>query len=334
MLGYRGEEEGLSVDQRLDEGSGDAGVTSPPDTVQPDDGEPGDDVSEALPPRRVWPSLVVLPVVLVAIILSTGALSGVFAAVHVAEGVDDLIELMMALQDDWRFVSLVVVNNMVVMGALALIAARLSRERITERLGLVRPIISPPTLLLVIVGTGFLWATMMLTQHTLIDWSMEEFADEIQPLSNIADVHPLLLVLLLGVLPPVAEELLFRGYVQRRLTRRWGPVVGIAVASLAFAFFHGHPLQMAAVLPLGVWCGFIAWRSESVLPAMLAHAANNMLAVTFLLFLPMLADLQQHPEWSNMSRLAAPIVMLFMLMMGLCFVWAVIRLMGTDVGRR
>ena len=78
-----------------------------------------------------------------------------------------------------------------------------------------------------------------------------------------------------AVVAPVYEELLFRGYVFRGLSRSAGPVVAIVVSSLLFAGFHGDPLHAIAVLPMGLFLGWLRWRTGSIWPCMIAHGLNN-----------------------------------------------------------
>ena len=90
-----------------------------------------------------------------------------------------------------------------------------------------------------------------------------------------------LLVLLVSVslVPGIAEEIFFRGLVQRSLTARLGAPLGIGLASLLFGAFHVDPPQAIGAAVLGVALGFIVWRTKSVVPAIVAHAANNALAL-------------------------------------------------------
>jgi membrane protease YdiL (CAAX protease family) len=82
------------------------------------------------------------------------------------------------------------------------------------------------------------------------------------------------------VLPPLIEEPLFRGYIQRRLLQRWSPAVAIGVSSLLFAVMHMDSLQhVIAVLPLGIVIGLLAYRTNSIKPGMLVHAIHNIGAV-------------------------------------------------------
>ncbi|WP_164102855.1 CPBP family glutamic-type intramembrane protease [Candidatus Laterigemmans baculatus] len=87
------------------------------------------------------------------------------------------------------------------------------------------------------------------------------------------------IALLIGVAPAVCEELLFRGYLQPRLTRLIPPSIGVFLASALFAAFHLDPVHVIAVFPLGLWLGFLSYRSGSLFPAMIGHFVNNVLSV-------------------------------------------------------
>lgn len=76
-----------------------------------------------------------------------------------------------------------------------------------------------------------------------------------------------------------AEELFFRGLVQRGLERSIGAVGAIGIAALAFGAAHADAVRAAAAVPLGVYLGALAWRDGSIRPALLAHAVNNAVAV-------------------------------------------------------
>ncbi len=94
------------------------------------------------------------------------------------------------------------------------------------------------------------------------------------------------LALMIGLTPAICEELLFRGYIQTRLTRTAGPAMGIVIASMLFAAFHMDTVHIIAVFPLGLYLGFIAWRSGSLFPAILGHFVNNVTSVIAVVFAP------------------------------------------------
>lgn len=82
-------------------------------------------------------------------------------------------------------------------------------------------------------------------------------------------------VLFVGIAPGFLEEMVFRGYTQQRLVKRWGATTGIVVTSILFGLFHITPQAILVALPLGFWFGYVAWRSGSILPAILCHFFVN-----------------------------------------------------------
>jgi membrane protease YdiL (CAAX protease family) len=76
-----------------------------------------------------------------------------------------------------------------------------------------------------------------------------------------------------------AEELLFRGLLQRGLAPRLGSAAAIALAAGAFAAAHGDLVHAVAAFPLGVYLGVLAWRDGSIRAALAAHVGNNAVAV-------------------------------------------------------
>jgi membrane protease YdiL (CAAX protease family) len=82
-------------------------------------------------------------------------------------------------------------------------------------------------------------------------------------------------VLFIALAPGIAEEVLFRGYMQRRFLARWKPWTAIVVTSVIFAIYHVMPHVMGLAFVMGIWLGYMAWRSGSVLPGMCCHALVN-----------------------------------------------------------
>ncbi len=84
---------------------------------------------------------------------------------------------------------------------------------------------------------------------------------------------------LLAGLAPLVEELVFRGLLYGWLAGRWGAGMAVIGSSIAFAAAHVEPAHVILVLPLGLMFGWLRWRSGSLWPSLVAHMANNGLAV-------------------------------------------------------
>lgn len=96
------------------------------------------------------------------------------------------------------------------------------------------------------------------------------------------------------------EELLFRGFLLKRLSRRFGFFIGNAVQSLLFGLLHGMMFLVLAGIPktilIIIFTGGIAWcmgyvnekkADGSILPSWCIHAASNIFSgacSAFLLF--------------------------------------------------
>lgn len=163
--------------------------------------------------------------------------------------------------------------------ACALGAAALSPVPWRERLGLGRgtfPIWSWPVLAFATPVVAFI------TSLTL-GMFMKEPSDHMLWMEKLFREQPLsllpLLLLLIGVLPGLGEELLYRGYVQGRLAKVWPASLSILLTSVIFGLAHVDPTHALHVIPLGIWLGILAWRTESLWPTILGHAANNSLAL-------------------------------------------------------
>lgn len=91
------------------------------------------------------------------------------------------------------------------------------------------------------------------------------------------------------VLVPIAEELLFRGYLYgrlRALVGRWGAVL---LSTVVFAVAHGWSVRtgawvlVAQTAVLGGVLGWVRLRSERLLPSIVAHIVNNAVAILLVL---------------------------------------------------
>ena len=81
----------------------------------------------------------------------------------------------------------------------------------------------------------------------------------------------------IGLLAPLAEEVVFRGAILKSLLRSprlsvWG---AIALSAVAFALVHFNPAQMPHAFLIGLLLGWMYWRTGSILPGVAYHWANN-----------------------------------------------------------
>ena len=109
----------------------------------------------------------------------------------------------------------------------------------------------------------------------------EHLSDPLQPiLTTLAGVAPVGWVLfLLTVVVPIGEETFFRGFVYGGLRTRWGAVAGTLVSAAFFSAVHAQVVHGLPIFLLGVVLALLYERTGSLLPPMIAHAVNNVIAV-------------------------------------------------------
>lgn len=235
-------------------------------------------ITPAKPP--VWPIFVVLLLSIGVQILGLG-LTGVLVILRHPEALRSPAELHFVLREALESPENILLTAAATMAGFALLAAGatwLGGERLRDRLRLTRPSATPGLMLVALMGVlGLQLAFMAAAQLKYLPQSdaLEEMFIKINALDPLGKLAALLVI---GVAPGICEEALFRGYVQTGLTRRWGPWRGALITGFLFGLMHLNLLQGLFAMVLGVYLGLLTERTGSVLPAMLLHGTNNVIA--------------------------------------------------------
>jgi membrane protease YdiL (CAAX protease family) len=123
---------------------------------------------------------------------------------------------------------------------------------------------------------------------------------EVPDLSRIPFLTLLCFVLTSAAVAGIAEEAAFRGYMQRPIERRHGPVLAILVTGIVFGFLHFAHAEVTLVLmpyylAVAAVYGALAYLTNSILPSLALHAGGNILGDIGLL-------LGGRAEWQATSR--------------------------------
>jgi membrane protease YdiL (CAAX protease family) len=93
-----------------------------------------------------------------------------------------------------------------------------------------------------------------------------------------------------GVLAPVAEELLYRGALLRSLLRKTTPGWAVFISAAVFALVHfgdpsiGTVMAFPAILSLGLVSGYQATKTGDLSNSIMLHMGFNTLSLIDLLF--------------------------------------------------
>jgi CAAX protease family protein len=86
-------------------------------------------------------------------------------------------------------------------------------------------------------------------------------------------------MIVIALTPAICEELLFRGLIQKNLSIGLSKKSGFVLTGIIFGFYHLNPFTLVPLVIIGVYLGFILYRSETILIPMIAHFFNNGISV-------------------------------------------------------
>ena len=141
---------------------------------------------------------------------------------------------------------------------------------------------------------GVLFWVFILTFGTIIpsEWLLEqldvEMSESVQHVFEQIMSTPVGYVAI-GLLAPLAEEMVFRGAILRVLLqvfdRRWH-WLPIVISAVLFGAVHGNMAQFLHAMLLGLLLGWLYYRTDSIVPGVVLHWVNNSIAYVIFNLLP------------------------------------------------
>ncbi|HZW38846.1 MAG TPA: CPBP family intramembrane glutamic endopeptidase [Ignavibacteriaceae bacterium] len=93
----------------------------------------------------------------------------------------------------------------------------------------------------------------------------------------------LLVVFVVSVIPALCEETMFRGFIQRSFEFTMTPFKAALLTAIFFALNHFNPYGLLPLIALGLFFGYAAYKSNSIVVPMVLHFMNNFIAVVMYL---------------------------------------------------
>lgn len=122
-----------------------------------------------------------------------------------------------------------------------------------------------------VVVPALYWPLLRLLDRTAGD--VESEARELTDAASGAGIA--VLVVIVGIGAPFAEELFFRGLLLRAVEKRWSLAVAVVASTVVFGLSHFQGIQLPALLLFGAVAGVLTVRTGRLGPAILCHAGFN-----------------------------------------------------------
>lgn len=92
-------------------------------------------------------------------------------------------------------------------------------------------------------------------------------------------LEAVLIVFVVAVIPALSEEMMFRGYIQRSFEIKIKPFYAAFITAVFFGANHFNPYGLLPLIILGLYFGYAAYVSDSIVIPIILHFLNNFTAV-------------------------------------------------------
>ncbi|MGL5354251.1 MAG: lysostaphin resistance A-like protein [Clostridium sp.] len=99
-----------------------------------------------------------------------------------------------------------------------------------------------------------------------------------QSLSFVGSSNILVSILVVGIVAPFAEELMFRGVIYKTLSKSMSITSVIVLQGVLFGVYHMNLVQGLYATFLGILFGYVTYKTKSLWPAIIMHMVNNIVS--------------------------------------------------------
>ena len=128
-------------------------------------------------------------------------------------------------------------------------------------------------LFVVVVQSGFVMT------FRIIEFPAEAFAAGYSSFGDMPLWLAWLFIVMASLVAGICEEIGFRGYMQVPLEKRYGPLPGIVIVSMAFVVLHLNqawaPPILFHIFAMSVMLGVLAYASGSLIPGIIGHTVMD-----------------------------------------------------------
>jgi len=116
------------------------------------------------------------------------------------------------------------------------------------------------------------------------------------------------------------EEAIFRGIILDGFLRRYSPKKSILYSAFLFALVHLNPLQFPHTFILGIFIGWIYYRTKSIWPCIWIHLVNNGMVFFLASGVDQIepSDIEQPSPWALLSAIPIGLILLYGMIQLIC----------------
>ena len=130
---------------------------------------------------------------------------------------------------------------------------------------------------------------MLLHGGFILTFRMNEFQPEIFKTAIFLNDLPAWtawpIIIMASSVAGICEEIGFRGFMQKPLEEKYGPIIGISITSIVFVVVHLHQAWASGIL-VGIFAvsfilGYLAYSTNSLIPGIIAHVSFDIINFSY-----------------------------------------------------
>jgi len=130
---------------------------------------------------------------------------------------------------------------------------------------------------------------LVLQSGLILTFRIYEFQPDTFKTASYLNDHPAWMswsiLIMASLVAGICEEIGYRGYMQRPLEQKYGPVAGITITSIIFAVSHIHQAWASGILMeifiISFMIGYLAYSTGSLLPGIIAHVSFDIINFSY-----------------------------------------------------
>lgn len=142
----------------------------------------------------------------------------------------------------------------------------------------------------------WLWGLMaaltiivLLQSGLALNFRIHEFQPEVFKTASFLNDFPnwisWSIIIMASLVAGICEEVGFRGYMQKPLEQKYGPVLGISITSIVFVIVHLHQAWASGILiqifVISFMIGYLAYSTKSLIPGIIAHVTFDIMNYSY-----------------------------------------------------